>query len=129
MFEGLAARTRITVAAVVLTLKTVLGLWAVFVLVSASADNPRSFLGADVDSRQIGLGTLVLGLALVTLVVIVNLMRFRRWARWAAIVLESFAIVLALTLVGRAAGPALVAIVLALAVITLLASARVPERD
>jgi hypothetical protein len=129
VFEGLAVRSRIAVAAVVLALKAVLGLWAAWALVTASTDNQRSFLGADIDGRQIGLGTLVLGLAFVTLVVIFNLMRFRRWARWAAIVLESFAVVLALTLVGRAAGPALVAVVLSLAVITLLASARLPDAD
>jgi hypothetical protein len=121
--QGLAARTRITVASALLALKAVLGLWAAFALITASASNHRSFLGENITSRQTGLGLLVLALAVITLVVVAYLIRFRNWARWAAISLEAIGIALALSRVGAATGPALIAIALSLAVITLLLSA------
>jgi hypothetical protein len=128
--KGLAARTRITVASALLALKAVLGLWAAFALITASASNYRSFLGESITSRQTGLGLLVLALAVITLVVVAYLIRFRNWARWAAISLEAVGIVLAITRIGRATGPALIAIALSLAVITLLLSAGgLPDRD
>jgi hypothetical protein len=128
--QGLAARTRITVASALLALKAVLGLWVAFALITASASNYRSFLGESITSRQTGLGLLVLALAVITLVVVAYLIRFRNWARWAAISLEAIGIVLALSRVGAATGPALIAIALSLAVITLLLSAGgLPDRD
>src|SRR5918999_1960511 len=87
--RGLADRTRLMVAAAVLALKVVLGLWAAFALLTASADDPQTFFGETINSRQTGLGLFVGALALVTLIVITYLVRFRRWARWAAIAIEA----------------------------------------
>jgi hypothetical protein len=121
--RGLADRTRLLVASALLALKVVLGLWAAFALLTASADDPQNFFGETIDTRQTGLGLFVGALALVTLFVISYLVRFRRWARWAGIVIEVVAIVLAGSRLGSATVPALVSIVLSLAVITLLMSA------
>ena len=121
--RGLADRTRLMVAAALLALKVVLGLWAAFALLTASADDPQTFFGETINSRQTGLGLFVGALALVTLIVITYLVQFRRWARWAAIAIEAVATVLAGSRLGSATVPALVSIVLSLAVITLLMSA------
>jgi hypothetical protein len=53
----------------------------------------------------------------------VQLLRYKPWARPSAVTLEVLGIVLAASRLGRALGPALVSIVLSLAVITLLISA------
>jgi hypothetical protein len=121
--RGVADRTRLLVASALLALKVVLGLWAAFALLTASADDPQSFFGETITTRQTGLGLFVGALALVTLFVITYLVRFRRWARLAAIAIEVVAIVLAGSRLGSATVPALVSIILSLAVITLLMAA------
>jgi hypothetical protein len=76
-----------------------------------------------------GLGLLLLGLVALALVVAVQLVRLKPWARPAALALEVVAVVLALTRIAAATGPALVSLVLSAAVITLLLSAGSFDRD
>lgn len=121
--ERIGDRTKVTAAAAILLVKAVLGLWGAFVLMTASASHEKNFLGETVSKRRTGLGLVILLLALITLVVAVQLLRYRPWARPSAIALEVVAIILAITRVPNAVGPALVSIVLSVAVITLVASA------
>lgn len=121
--ERVGDRAKVTAAAGILLVKAVLGLWGAFVLMTASASHEKSFLGETISRRRTGLGLLILLLALITLVIGVQLLRYRPWARPSAIALEVVAIVLALTRLPNAVGPALVSIILSIAVITLVASA------
>ncbi len=127
--ERAGTRAKVTVSAGILLLKAALGVWASIALLTASADNEKSFLGETIRTRRTGLGLLLLLLAAVTVVVVVQLLRLRPWSRTAAIVLEVVAIVLALTRIAAAPGPALVSLVLSAAVITLLLSAGSFDRD
>jgi hypothetical protein len=127
--ERAGTRVKVTVAAGILLLKAALGVWASIALLTASADNEQSFLGETIRNRRIGLGLLLLVLAAITLVVVVQLVRLRSWSRLAAIALEVVAVVLALTRIASATGPALVSLVLSAAVITLLLSAGSFDRD
>jgi hypothetical protein len=127
--ERAGTRAKVTVSAAILLLKAALGVWASIALLTASADNEKSFLGETIRNRRTGLGLLLLVLAAITVVVVVQLVRLKPWSRPAAIALEVVAVVLALTRIASATGPALVSLVLSAAVITLLLTAGSFERD
>jgi hypothetical protein len=125
--ERLSRRAKLSSAAGILLLKAALGLWASIALVTASADNEKSFLGETIRTREPALAVLLLVLTGITVAVAVQLVRLRPWARTAAVVLEILAIALAVSRIGSATGAALVAIVLSVAVIVLVLTAREPD--
>lgn len=113
-------RLIIGVACLLLAVKAALGLWGAYALLTASPENPRSFLGETVATRNVGLGLVLLILAVLALGVVLALWQGKRWARPAAIGLELLAIALALSRIGSATGPAVLAILLGVVVIALL---------
>lgn len=127
--ERIGDRAKVTAASAILLLKAALGVWAGFALLTASKRDHKDFLGETITTRRTGLGILVLILVVITVFVVWQLTRRKPWARLAAIVLETGAIVLALTRITKATGPALVSIVFSIAVITLLLSAGRTEYD
>lgn len=124
--EGVAAEFRsrppITwvVAAVLLGVKAVLGLWAALVVLVSSPTRPQSFLGHPVSRRGVLVGLLLVALVAVTVAVAVALVRGRPAARWAGLVLELVAVALALSRLDTRPTTAYVALVLSGAVILLL---------
>jgi hypothetical protein len=127
--ERVGDRAKVTAASAILLLKAALGLWAGFALLTASASHEKSFLGETITKKRTGLGLLILLLAVVTVVVAVQLLRYRPWARPSAVGLEVLGIILAVTRIGNAPAPALMAIVLSVTVITLVLSAGTTRSD
>ncbi len=118
------APTAHKVAAGLLGLKAVLGLWAVVVLFSASTARPRTFLGAAVRRRAGGVAIVLLLFVVATVVVLVGLVQARSWAPVSAYVLEALAVLLALSRIGRRPGAAVLSLALSAAIVSLVASAR-----
>ncbi|MFN2606385.1 MAG: hypothetical protein ABR511_00615 [Acidimicrobiales bacterium] len=108
------------VAAAMLAVKAVLGLWAAIVVFSASATRTRRFLGQVVHRRLVGAGVLLLLLVAATVVVAAGLVLGLSWARIAAFVLEGAAAVVALSRLGTRPGAAVVSLLLSAVVVALL---------
>jgi hypothetical protein len=109
------------VAAAILGVKAVLGLWAALIVLSASPTRPHNFLGYPVSRRGVLVGLLLVALAAVTMAVAVGLARWRPGARWAAFGLEAVAVGLALSRLPSRPRVAWVALALSAAVVLLLA--------
>jgi hypothetical protein len=107
-------------ASVVLLVKAALGLWAAFALLTASRAHRRSFLGGTVRVRHAGLGSLLLVLAVVSVVFAVALLRLVRWSRVATFVLEGVGIVVALARLVSHPGSSLFSLALSVVIVGLL---------
>ncbi len=107
-------------AAVVLGVKAVLGLWAALVVLVSSPTRPQSFLGHPVSRRGVFVGLLLVALVAITIAVAVGLLRGRPGARWAGLALELVAVALALSRLDTRPTTAYVALALSAAVILLL---------
>ena len=107
-------------AAALLAVKAALGLWAAIVVLTASADDPGSFLGQAVRRRRTGVGVLLLVLVAVAVVVAVGLVTGRTWAPVAAYVLEGLAVLLALSRIGSRPLAAVVSLALSGAILGLV---------
>ena len=114
----------VTVGAVALGVKAILGLWASYALLTASSAHHRSFLGATVTTRHTGLGVLLLVLAVASLIVVAGLALLHPMARVAALALEVLGIVLALARITSRPGPAVVSLAVSAVIIGSLLSAR-----
>ena len=107
-------------AAALLALKAVLGLWAAVVALTASATQPHTFLGQAVRRRAGGVGFVLLVFVAVTVVVIVGLVQGLSWAPIATYVLEGLAALLALSRIGTRPRAAILALILSAAIVTLV---------
>lgn len=107
-------------AAAILIVKAVLGLWASLVVLVSSPTRPQSFLGHPVSRRGVLIGLLLVALVAVTVAVAVSLLRGRPGARWAGLALEAVVVVLALSRLDSRPKTAYVGLALSGAVILLL---------
>ncbi|MEY2474940.1 MAG: hypothetical protein QOG87_255 [Actinomycetota bacterium] len=78
-----------SIAAVLLAVKGVLGVWAGLVLMTTSPTDPRSFLGSEVHTRRTGLGLVILVLSVVTLLIAAAVIRWAPRAVPAALALSA----------------------------------------
>src|SRR5438270_13237312 len=115
------------VAAGLLGLKALLGLWAAVVALTASATRPHTFLGQAVRRRAGGVGFVLLVFVAVTVVVIVGLVQGLSWAPIATYVLEGLAALLALSRIGTRPRAAILAPNLSAAIVHLVSVAPSPS--
>jgi hypothetical protein len=110
----------VAAASAVLLVKSALGLWGAYALLSASRAHHRSFLGGTIRTRNVSLGIALGALAVASLVVALELLRMAPWARLAAFVLEGVGSALALARVASRPASSLTSLAMSAVIVGLL---------